>query len=64
MVKFQTDNKTYLVTKGGTLRWAKTAERGAADVISCLEGFPAKHLARRREVEIFRPKTFGLKCSE
>lgn len=24
-----------------------TAERGAADVISCLEGFPAKHLARR-----------------
>jgi hypothetical protein len=40
-----------------------TAERGAADVISCLEGFPAKHLARRREVEILMPKTFGLKCS-
>lgn len=40
-----------------------TAERGAADVISCLGGSPANHLARRREVEIFRPKTFGLKCS-
>lgn len=24
LVKFQTDTKTYLVTKGGTLRWAKT----------------------------------------
>ncbi|MBP6945527.1 Ig-like domain-containing protein [Patescibacteria group bacterium] len=24
MVKFQTDPKTYVVTKGGTLRWAKT----------------------------------------
>lgn len=26
MVKFQTDPKTYVVTKGGTLRWARTEE--------------------------------------
>jgi len=26
MVKFQTDNKTYLPTRGGVLRWAKTEE--------------------------------------
>lgn len=26
MIKFQTDVKTYIVTRGGTLRWAKTEE--------------------------------------
>ena len=40
-----------------------TAERGAAELILCLEGFLAKHLAEQLE-EGITPKIYGLKCSE